>query len=103
VNEAINLDRGAIMTDKPLTEVQALVQSALGEDLKIFIGKRRAQEVSWRRISEEIHLRSNGRVSVSYESIRCWFPELRDVDPRLNRMTIHRAERKLLNKNPREV
>lgn len=58
------------------TPKHQLADLLLGGDgaLEQFVGERRANEVSWRLIIRELYEATDGRVDLTYETLRTWFP-----------------------------
>lgn len=64
-----------------LTPTQQLATVLLGRDLRQWVAERREPRFrrSWRVIANELQRETEGRVTVSGEAIRSWFPDLDDA------------------------
>ncbi len=59
------------------TPTQQLIEVRLGRDLGGYVKERRQAGDGWRRIADHLHARTG--IAVSYESLRRWCPERRDL------------------------
>lgn len=55
------------------TAKQRLADLILERPLAEFVAERRANDVSWRRISRDLSDQTAGAVEISGESLRSWF------------------------------
>lgn len=59
------------------TDRYQLVEASLGEDLEAWVAERRRPDIrppaAWRDIASELSDRTG--ITVSYETLRVWFPE----------------------------
>ena len=57
------------------TATALLIEHKLGRSLAADVELRRAHDLSWRRIAEQLTKETG--IEVSHESLRSWFPDLR--------------------------
>lgn len=56
------------------TPTHTLADHLLGEDLEGWVQRRRIKGLSWRAIAYELYATTDGKVLISFETLRSWFP-----------------------------
>lgn len=66
----------------PIPPTRQLADMILAPDgLDAFVHQARAEGMSWRRLTLALRDRTDGRIDVTYETMRSWYPHLVGVDP----------------------
>jgi hypothetical protein len=47
----------------------------LGGELEVFVRSRRAENRAWRLISRDLWESTGGKLDITYETLRSWFPD----------------------------
>ena len=59
------------------TRTRQWAEMVLGEDLEAFVRSRREQQPRrpWRLIQRDLYEATDGRVDITFETLRSWFPD----------------------------
>lgn len=57
------------------TPLHRLASAILGRPLEEWVRERRADGMSWRVMAHDLYADTDRQVSVSFETLRAWFPD----------------------------
>lgn len=55
------------------TARQQLAAIILGKSLGEYVSDKRAERLAWRKIAKALEVDTNGRVTVTHETLRIWY------------------------------
>jgi hypothetical protein len=61
-----------VASENPVQQLAAII---LGRPLAQYVATKRSQGMGWRRLADALRTDTAGRISVSHETLRSWFPD----------------------------